>query len=275
MSGLRSVSDRFWAGRSWPLWKHLVVAGCVLVALGALVSPVATQRTGLSAPSATITAMTSVSPTTTAPSDLAMSTTSTRTPMAADPGSALTILLTIPVEKEHSTGYSRDLFAVWSDLDGDGCDTRQEVLIVESVTPPQIDPFRCHVVAGEWVSVYDGRTTADPAEFDVDHLVALKEAWDSGAWQWSADRRIAFANDLTDHRTLVAVSATSNQSKGDADPSNWLPPAGDRCRYIAEWIAVKARWSMSMDESEHGRIRNLLKGECGELVIDPWSSPPS
>ena len=176
------------------------------------------------------------------------------------------------MEREHGAGYNRDLFAVWSDLDGDGCDTRDEVLMQESLSAVQTDG--CAVIAGDWYSIYDGATTAVPSEFDIDHVVALKEAWDSGAWNWLPDRRIAYANDLTDPRTLAAVSAVSNQSKGDADPSNWLPPSGDRCEYLANWVAIKARWSLSMDESEFGRIRNMLQGECLGTEVTPWPPAP-
>lgn len=82
---------------------------------------------------------------------------------------------------------------------------------------------RCTVLAGQWVGPYDGVTTSDPAAVDVDHVVSLKEAWDSGAWSWSASQLSAFANDLSDARTLRAVTTSSNLAKGDKDPSNWLP----------------------------------------------------
>ena len=185
----------------------------------------------------------------------------------------LDILATIPVELEHRGGYSRDLFAVWSDLDGDGCDTRAEVLIEESLTPAQLGLSGCDVVSGDWLSSYDGVTLTSPSDIEIDHVVALKEAWDSGAWQWPVERRIAYANDLTDPRTLAAVSSTSNQNKGDKDPSNWLPQDSDVCTFIADWVAVKARWSLSMDESEFGRIRNLLGGRCAGTTTKPWPPP--
>jgi hypothetical protein len=187
---------------------------------------------------------------------------------------ALTILQTIVVEREHGAGYDRDLFAVWLDLDGDGCDTRQEVLMLESLSPAQVDRNGCSVIAGDWVSLYDGLTATDPSTLDIDHVVPLKEAWDSGAWSWSPERRIAYGNDVSDPRTLAAVSAESNRSKGDADPSNWLPPTGDRCQYLATWVAIKARWTLSMDPSEFGRIRNLLSAECVGTVVVPWPPAP-
>ncbi|MDP9464425.1 MAG: HNH endonuclease [Actinomycetota bacterium] len=210
---------------------------------------------------------------TTPPPESTIAPTETTTPFEGEIDT-LDLLATIPVELEHRGGYARDLFAVWSDLDGDGCDTRAEVLIGESLTPAQVDPSGCAVVAGDWLSSYDGLTLTSPGDVDIDHVVALKEAWDSGAWQWSVARRISYANDITDPRTLTAVSATSNREKGDRDPSNWLPQDSDVCGFISEWVSVKARWSLSMDDSEFGRIRNLLNGECVGVAIAPWSVAP-
>ncbi len=189
--------------------------------------------------------------------------------------SALTVLQSIPIQLEHGAGYNRDLFAVWSDLDGDGCDTREEVLRSESLVTALLAANRCTVISGEWLSSYDGSEVSDPSALDIDHVVALKEAWDSGAWAWSPERRIAYANDQTDGRTLAAVSAASNRSKGDADPSNWLPDEPSVCRYLGDWIAIKARWALSMDQSEWGRIKNLLQGACAGTEIEPWPAAPA
>jgi len=205
---------------------------------------------------------------TTAPSATGTSP-ATTTPTTSAIADLLAVLEQIPVVLEHHDGYSRDLFLLWTDDDGDGCDTRAEVLIAESLTPAQVDPYGCTVVAGDWHSSYDDVTVTDPGELDIDHLVSLKEAWDSGAWAWTVDQRTAYANDLTDPRTLAAVTASSNRAKGDRDPSNWLPTnEADVCSYVADWIAVKARWQLSMDESEYGRIRNLLRGPCADMSID-------
>jgi hypothetical protein len=87
--------------------------------------------------------------------------------------------------------------------------------------------------------------------------------------------RRAFANDLTDERTLIAVSASSNRSKSDRDPSNWLPPiSADLCRFLGDWVSIKVRWNLTMDQSEHGRIRNLLTDECPGLRVRTPSAPP-
>ena len=152
------------------------------------------------------------------------STRSESAPLRFVANDAKTILSTIKVENEYKTGYRRSLFTHWSDLDGNGCDTREEVLKRDSTSRPQVDPYRCYVVAGDWYSVYDGAKLNDRGDVDIDHVVALKEAWDSGAWAWSESQRKAYANDLTDRRTLVAVRDRVNASKSDKDPSNWMPP---------------------------------------------------
>ncbi len=199
------------------------------------------------------------------------------TPNADGTVAAIELLALITVQNERGAGYDRDLFPHWEDFDRDGCDTRQEVLIRDSLSPAQIDPYRCRVVEGDWFSTYDGQSTSLPSDIDIDHVVALKEAWDSGAWDWSVRARTLFANDLTDRRSLIAVSDNSNQSKSDKDPSNWMPPRrGDWCRYLGDWVAIKVRWNLSMDPSEFGRIQNLLEDECvGLRVVPPAPAPVS
>ena len=203
------------------------------------------------------------------------------TTMAAKPqkfvaNDAKSVLASIKVENEYKSGYRRSLFVHWSDLDGNGCDTREEVLKRDSISKPQVDPYRCYVVAGDWYSKYDGKTLSDRSDVDIDHVVALKEAWDSGAWAWSMSQREAFANDLTDRRTLIAVTDRVNASKSDKDPSNWMPPLKSYwCTYLGDWISVKARWGLSMDQSEFGRIKNLLASDCSTLTIAGWDAVPS
>ena len=191
-------------------------------------------------------------------------------------GSALALLQTIRVENEYQVGYDRALFDHWRDIDGDGCDSRDQVLKRDSISLPQVDPVNCNVIAGDWVSPYDGGRWSNPSDIDIDHVVALKEAWDSGAWAWNAAQRKAFANDTSDSRTLLAVTDSVNQSKSDKDPSNWLPPLQSyTCTYLGNWIAVKVRWSLSMDSSEYGRIKNLLQSTCSSLDIAPIPNLPN
>ena len=226
-------------------------------------------------PAASINTTTSVSiTTTTTTSTIGTTTTTTAKPVVV--GSALALLQTIRVENEYQVGYDRALFDHWRDIDGDGCDSRDQVLKRDSISLPQVDPVNCNVVAGDWVSPYDGARWSNPSDIDIDHVVALKEAWDSGAWAWSAAQRKAFANDTSDSRTLLAVTDSVNQSKSDKDPSNWLPPLQSyTCTYLGNWIAVKVRWNLSMDSSEFGRIKNLLQSTCISLNIAPIPNLPN
>jgi hypothetical protein len=89
-------------------------------------------------------------------------------------------------------------------------------------------------------------------------------------------KRQLFANDLTDSRSLIAVTAGQNRSKSDRDPSNWLPPQTQyRCTYLAEWVAIKAHWKLSMDQSEFGRIKNVLTASCGSTTVAAWGTAGS
>lgn len=205
-------------------------------------------------------------------------TTSTTKPPKGSAGlpTALSVLASIPQVKEHGSGYNRSQYKHWSDLDGNGCSTREDVLIAESRTNAQVDAYGCKVIAGDWYSPYDNKSYSYPADVDIDHVVALKEAHDSGAWAWSAGKREQYANDLSDGRHLIAVKDSENQSKSDKDPSNWIPKnKAYLCTYLADWVAIKARWGLSMDTSEWGRIKNLLTASCKTTTITPWGSQSS
>jgi hypothetical protein len=172
-------------------------------------------------------------------------------------GTAIELLAVLETAAEHPAGYKRTLFRHWVDADDDGCSTRLEVLIAEARGTPDVGPG-C-TVTGTWRSAYDGIVTSDPGTFDIDHVVPLKEAWDSGAWQWAPAVRERYANDLGDWRALRAVTAASNRSKADKDPADWLPPrVAFRCTYAKDWIAVKIRWSLRVDPEEREALENLL-----------------
>jgi hypothetical protein len=184
-------------------------------------------------------------------------TTSSTSPPETEGDTALARLRVAP--EGFRTGYSRDLFPHWIDADGDRCDTREEVLIAESRSPAQVDPYGCKVTAGDWVSFYDGLTFDDPSELDIDHVVALGEAWDSGASAWDEGRRRAFANDLDRPEALRAVSASSNRSKSDLDPAQWKPSRESAwCQYAKDWVSVKVAWDLSADEDEVADLRVML-----------------
>ena len=179
---------------------------------------------------------------------------------------ALDVLASIRIVPEYVVGYDRELFPHWKDLDGDGCDTRKEVLIRDSLTRVSAGKS-CAVSTGTWYSPYDGATWTNASDVDIDHVVALNEAWQSGAYAWSTQQRTNYANDLSDGRTLLAVTDSVNQSKSDKDPTAWLPPlASYRCTYLANWVSVKARWSLAMDEAEHAVVKSALTGCAGQAI---------
>ncbi len=120
----------------------------------------------------------------------------------------------------------------------------------------------CYPTSGTWTSPFDGETADDPSDVSVDHFVPLKEAWDSGASDWSTDRREDFANDLNAPQ-LWAVSPSSNSSKGSSDPAEWMPSeTGIHCDYATSWINVKHEWDLTIDPDEQQALTELLDSTC-------------
>jgi hypothetical protein len=160
---------------------------------------------------------------------------------------AIKVLKIAPDVRE---GYARSKFKHWSDLDKNGCNTRNDVILAEALVKPKVDKG-CKIVkdTGKWYSAYDGLTVTNFSALDVDHMVPLAEAWDSGASKWDDARRQVYANDMGDANALIAVTAATNRSKSDQDPAEWLP-AKDVCTYVKNWVHVKVRWSLTVDEKE-------------------------
>ena len=183
----------------------------------------------------------------------------------------LTALDCVPVAEEHIGGYKRSLFKHWIDANKNGKDTRAEVLIAESLVSVRFSSSGKTVSTGKWLSLYDGETWTRASDVDVDHVVALGEAWRSGAWKWSSARRQAYANDLGVAWTLRAVTDNVNQSKSDDDPTYWLPPLESAtCIYLTDWVAVKIRWKLSVDAEERQSIRDgWLDARCFALSKPP------
>lgn len=170
-------------------------------------------------------------------------------------------------EPDTAHKYDRAAFEHWIDADGDGCNTRYEVLIAESTSPVTVTD-RCTISGGTWVSPYDGASAASPAEIEIDHVVALAEAWRSGAWAWTAQQRRDFANDLGVEYALTAASSVSNQGKADKDPARWMPTNGAfACEYVISWALVKYRWSLSVDATELAALKNTLSDDCGATPV--------
>ena len=183
----------------------------------------------------------------------------------------LTALDCVPVAEERIGGYDRKLFKHWVDANKNGKDTRAEVLIAESLVSVQFSSTGKTVSTGKWLSLYDGETWTKASDVDVDHVVALAEAWRSGAWKWSSSRRQSYANDLGVAWTLRAVTDNVNQSKSDDDPTYWLPPLESaNCVYLTEWVAVKIRWKLTVDAEERQSIRDgWLDARCFALSKPP------
>ncbi|MGW2841798.1 HNH endonuclease family protein [Streptomyces sp. NPDC001493] len=173
----------------------------------------------------------------------------------------------LPEAAERRDGYERDSFHHWIDEDGDGCSTRAEVLLAEATTKP-VQGARCVLSGGAWMSAYDGIEVTDAGKLDIDHMVPLAEAWDSGAYDWTPERREAYANDLGSDRSLIAVSAKTNRSKGDKDPASWLPPSEDaRCGYVTDWTATKLRWGLNADQAERAALLKSAAA-CPDAVVE-------
>jgi Protein of unknown function (DUF1524) len=199
--------------------------------------------------------------------------TNSRTVIASGPVPLSDLLAELVIAPEHLDGYDRDLFPLWIDADGDGCNTRYEVLIAEAVVAPTISGI-CKLTGGSWVSPYDGLRIDDAKDVQIDHLVALAEAWYSGAFRWTTERRERYANDLDVPWTLNAVSAKANEEKGSSDPAEWLPPlSSDLCPYIEGWIATKVRWSLSVDATEKGALDQAI-AECPDAAIEVPAATP-
>ncbi|MEZ5144564.1 MAG: excalibur calcium-binding domain-containing protein [Acidimicrobiales bacterium] len=199
-----------------------------------------------------------VAPSTTAATDGTVDTTTPRDLLAQ---------LSVDDRPHGAAGYRRDEWPHWRDIDGDGCDARQQALIAASTTRAQVD-LPCTVVAGDWVSDYDGFVTADPGALDVDHVVPLEDAYASGGWAWSTDQRTRYANDQAD---LWVVSATSNRSKGARSPDQWRPPnQAIWCTYAQRWAQIKIRWQLTVTTSERGALGQMLDTCAGA----PATSPP-
>lgn len=205
--------------------------------------------------------------------------TSTSAPSAApapDPASGLLGALTVAAEGSRN-GYDRSLFSHWRDTNGSGCDARQDTLAEQVIGFPQVDLFdSCVIVEGDWYSIFDGVTHAgSPSELDIDHVVALAEAWDSGASNWDSATRRRFANDPAH---LVAVTASSNRSKGDSDLAEWRPLRSAWCVTATITAQVKAAYGLSVDRAEYDAIAEML-GTCGgsdqvAIGVAPAESAP-
>ena len=181
------------------------------------------------------------------------------------PGVALAVLETLPVKgRAAKTGYSRDMFGQrWADVDRNGCDTRNDILKRDMTSVVYKAKTRnCVVLSGTLIDRYSGETInfvrgdVSSMEVQIDHLVALSNAWQTGAFKLSIAQRTALANDPLN---LFAVKGRLNSQKGDGDAATWLPPMKSfRCAYVAQQIAVKAKYSLWVVAPEKAAMQAIL-----------------
>ncbi|MFF8469087.1 GmrSD restriction endonuclease domain-containing protein [Streptomyces griseus] len=175
----------------------------------------------------------------------------------------------LKVAEENRAGYTTSSFRHWNAGEDatDGCDTRAEVLLSEAVAAPTVGSG-CGLTGGRWTSHLDGQEVTGAGSLDVAHLVALGEAWDSGASAWTERRREAYANDQGADASLAAVTARINRRKADKDPADWMPPSPDvQCRYTGEWVSTKLRWQLTVDDRELEALKVYAEGPCEDTVV--------
>ena len=183
----------------------------------------------------------------------------------SEPGRALAVLQSLPVKgRAPKTGYDRAQYGQrWYDLDRNGCDTRNDILR-RDLTATQLKPGTrdCVVLSGVLKDPYTGSTiqftrgNATSSAVQIDHVVALGDAWQKGAQQLGPEQRQAFANDPLN---LLAVDGSSNASKSDGDAATWLPRNKSfRCAYVARQVAVKVKYNLWVTEPEAAAAERIL-----------------
>ncbi|CAP65662.1 uncharacterized protein PODANS_7_1290 [Podospora anserina S mat+] len=182
-------------------------------------------------------------------------------PAPAPPGipsksTAQTQLNALTVKANYDNGgYNRDLFPHWNTVSG-ACNTRETVLKRDGTNV--VTNSACASTSGTWYSPFDGATWTAASDVDIDHMVPLKNAWISGAYQWTAAKRTQFANDLNTPQ-LWAVTDNVNQAKSDKSPDSWKPPLTSfYCTYAKSWVAVKYSYGLSITSAEKSALTSMI-----------------
>ena len=191
----------------------------------------------------------------------------TTAPAAAN--DALTALNQLEVKgRAAKTGYTRAQFPHWSDPDRNGCDARNDTLKrdLTNITY-KVGTRDCKVVGGQLLDPFSGKSltfSSTKSNIDIDHLVALSNAWQTGAAYFDKAKRTQIANDPLN---LLAVDAKLNRQKGDGDAATWLPPAKSfRCEYVAAQIAVKVKYSLWLTAPEKSAMSRVLES-CPDQLL--------
>lgn len=246
----------------------LLVAGC-----GA---PTAATSLATDAPASTSSAPAASDAADAAPAPAAPAAVAPAQPAAqAPPSGALATLAALPVKgRAPKTGYGREQFGQeWADVDRNGCDTRSDVLLATLINITASGT--CTVTSGTLNDPYSGTAIqfvrGGASEVDIDHVVALSNAWQTGAFQFPFAKRVALANDPLN---LLAVNASANRQKGDGDAATWLPAnKAFRCEYVARQIAVKAKYELWVTAPEAAAMTSILGACPGQALPAPGAQP--
>jgi hypothetical protein len=170
------------------------------------------------------------------------------------------VALTVVERPGSMAGYDRDArFGDWLDLDGDGCDTREEVLMRDAAEYTRVHYGDRCVGTLHLEDPYGQGPIEVLGNIQIDHVVSLAAAWRAGASGWTDAQRRAFTND---EANLLAVDSGENQSKGDQTPDEWMPPAAFRCSYVKIYIDTSARYRLAVTEATMNVLRDVLLEEC-------------
>ncbi|MER5752228.1 HNH endonuclease family protein [Streptomyces sp. NPDC002088] len=190
-------------------------------------------------------------------------------------GAALTAAESLTVKgRAPKTGYDRDRFGTaWADTDSNSCDTRDDIL-KRDLKEVRFTGGTCKVTSGVLEpDPYSGKDVTyrrGRSQVDIDHVVALSDAWQKGAKYWDPSKRIALANDPLN---LLAVDASTNRGKGDGDTATWLPPnKGYRCAYVAAQVAVKKKYELWVTAAEKAAMEKVLSG-CPDQELPTGGNP--
>lgn len=191
---------------------------------------------------------------------------------AAEPA-VIDVIETMAVKgRAPKTGYTRAQFGTaWKDVDHNGCDTRNDTLNRDlSAVIYKVDSENCVVISEILVDPYSGETinflrgVTTSSDVQIDHVVALSNAWQTGAFKFTLEKRTALANDPLN---LLAVKGRLNSQKGDGDAATWLPPKKSyRCQYVARQVAVKFKYGLWLTAPEKAAILKLLQRCPSQLI---------